>query len=176
MRVFIAVEIPEETKKKAMEIQGLFGNIIKASYPSDFHLTLKFLGDVSGGKLEEVKKIVGNFSYSGFDLHLAGMGAFPSDTYIRVLWIGAKEGGEDFVEMQRSLDYRLNSLGFRLERDYVPHLTLARVRAVYDKRKLLELMRRDFDLGMIKVDAVHIIKSELSPKGPRYTILYTKKL
>jgi 2'-5' RNA ligase len=77
------------------------------------------------------------------------------------------------------VESELEKLGFSTEtRGFSPHLTLARVRddtapaARQELGKLIGEVKSDFT-GMMTVDAIKLVKSQLTPTGPIYTVLST---
>src|SRR3989338_10105623 len=139
MRSFIAIPCPDEFKGKLVEIQNKIPNFCDAKLVEreNIHLTLKFLGEVDDGKIEGIKKqleFVRNLDM--FRVSLVGIGVFPSENYIRVIWIGVDEGANRIIEIQRQIDENLSSIGFKKERDFHPHLTIARVKGVNDRSGL----------------------------------------
>lgn len=177
MRTFIAIDLPEELKKKLSEFQDELKkqDLVAASWTSDYHLTLKFLGEVNEKKLEEIKKNLENIckKTKSFKLELKGIGTFPSEKYIRVLWIGADIGDKQAKDLQKEIDSELVNLSFEKEKRYANHLTLARVKAVKDKNKLKELFEKykDKSFGTFTVDKIKLMKSTLTPKGSVYETL-----
>src|SRR5207302_1775918 len=112
-------------------------------------------------------------SISPFDLTLAGAGAFPKRGAPRVLWAGVTAGREELLLAEREISSRLATLGIpEEERAYSPHLTLARVREPAGLRsaRLLEGLT-DKRFGTVRIDAITLFHSKLSPKGPTYTPL-----
>ena len=91
----------------------------------------------------------------------------------RVLWVGVAAGREELLLAEREISCRLVALGIpEEERAYSPHLTLARVREPAGLRsaRLLEGLT-DKRLGTVRIDAITLFHSTLSPKGPTYTSL-----
>ncbi len=171
MRAFIAIDIPEEMQEKIREIQEGLREFVTGSFQKgNFHLTLKFLGEIKEAK-KAIKAMESLKDTRKFAVHFSGLGAFPNENYIRVIWIGVSKGSRELEGISRSLN---ESLGQK-ER-YVPHLTIARVRNVSDKEKLLEYLKRPVDLGEFQADKVHLYKSELTPEGAKHTRIHTIEL
>ena len=176
MRIFIAVEIPEAIKEKISYIeQELKGEVEKIKWvnPELVHFTLKFLGEISEEGLRKVKEITLQIArkYSPFTLNIEGMGVFPGYSSPRVIWIGVDEGKEMIGKLAEKLDKELGKVGFvREKREWVPHLTVGRVKFLREKEKLKELIysREKIEVGKMKVENLSIIQSHLSPKGPIY--------
>jgi 2'-5' RNA ligase len=176
MRAFIAVEINEEVRRKLLKVQeGLkaTGADLKLVDPENIHITLKFLGEIPEEKLQGITQALDETvaGVPSFDAQIKGIGVFPSLNYIRVVWAGVREGGDKIKEIQRSLDLRLQKLGFKLERDFVPHLTFARVRSPKNKERLVAFVKglTNEEFGISRVESIELKQSKLTPRGPVYT-------
>lgn len=181
MRTFIAVDIPEEIRSKIgslhkeLNIDGL-----KLVDPSLVHLTLKFLGDTPGTKIDEVCRVLDTIETGALDMRMQGMGVFPNLKNPRVVWIGF-EGDSKLRRIVEFIEDELSAIGFSRERKkFTSHLTIARVkRAGKRERSLIADFVRDnanIDLGKILVDKIKLKKSVLTPRGPIYTDIFTKEL
>ncbi len=101
MRAFIAVEIPEEHREKIREIQRQFSNLGNINLVKEYHCTLKFLGDITEKQTEQIKEKLKKIKMKKFEATLEGLGAFPSQSYIRVIWVGIKGR---MAELQQKID------------------------------------------------------------------------
>lgn len=174
MRCFIAVDLPDEIRRKIPEIQrGIEGTLVD---PSIVHITLKFLGEIGEGRLKEVIDALEKISFSPFKAKLRGVGVFPSMSNIRVVWIGVEDGKENFMELSRRIDEAMSKVGFREEREFVPHATIARIRRLKDRNALISRIREleGIEIGSFTVDEVKLKKSTLTSRGPIYEDLYVK--
>lgn len=179
MRIFIAVKIPGPLKKKIFHIQQeLKSKIEKIKWVDAelLHFTLKFLGEISEEGLKKVEKVSFQIASEStpFVLEIKGMGIFPDYSSPRVIWIGVEEGGERIEELARRLDKKLSEEGFIKEkREWVPHLTIGRVKFLREKEKFKELIlsKEKVEIGKMKVESLNIIQSHLTPKGPIYKTL-----
>ncbi|HEX5322470.1 MAG TPA: RNA 2',3'-cyclic phosphodiesterase [Capsulimonadaceae bacterium] len=135
MNHFFALPLPEEIRqqlgKLAEDWRGM--NQLHASWyaPADYHITLKFLGDVDPSRqaelIEAALPVVSQMGPFTIDLNSAP-GAFPSLRMPRVLWAGAKEN-EPTALLAGCLESAMEPLGFRRERrQFKAHITLARCR------------------------------------------------
>ena len=70
--------------------------------------------------------------FSPFSLTLDKIGVFPSENYIRVVWVGVKPT-EDVIELQRKIEDSLEEFKFKEDLKFHPHITLARVKSVDDR-------------------------------------------
>lgn len=121
------------------------------------------LGAVLGGAVAGVPR---------FELRLVGLGAFPSPTRARVIWAGAGEGGERLGVIARRVEKGLAGVGFPPEeRPFAAHVTLGRIREPRRDPDLAAGLAagagRDF--GRLTIDRICLMRSDLSPRGARYT-------
>lgn len=172
MRVFIAVPFPDNLKEQFIEMQreaASLGNI-KPVECENMHLTLKFLGEVDERKVAEISNVLQSINLQSFHLSIKGLGVFPNRNYVRVLWAGVDAGRKEFMELQASVDEKISKLGFPKEREYIPHLTIARIKHLQKKEEFLRLVDRYSakDFGCFKVECVDLMESILSRRGPTY--------
>ena len=166
MRLFIAVDF-NELKDYFAELQNQLNKNAKLSLTNTFHLTLKFLGEVHPNNAEKIVDILKNIKFETFSVHLDSIGIFPTENYIRVVWIGLKPE-EKVLELQKNIDESLKGL-FRKENDFKAHITLARVKYQEDKKAFLEQLKKiKVENKKIEVKDFKLIKSTLSPKGAVY--------
>ena len=178
VRCFIAVEVEEAVILDAIgRVQaGLKGTgaDLKAVERENIHMTLRFLGDVSEGILEDVKVLVSEFEFSPFQMELEGIGVFPNLGRPRVVWVGLTKGAEELAEIFNKLEPSLVGMGFKPEgRGFRPHITIARVRSGRNRAQLVEevLNYRGERFGEFEARHVRLKKSVLTPRGPVYTTL-----
>jgi len=185
MRAFIAIDLPGWIRDRLREVQdklkGNQGGNISWSRPDGIHLTIKFLGDVEEGKIKEIGKVLERIAegITPFRLLVEGVGAFPTISSPRVIWVGVKTEGENLLVLQKGLEEGLAQLGFEKEtRPFQPHLTLGRIRYLEDKKGLVESYRAlgDIKLGGFLVEGIILFKSELKPTGAVYTKLKEVRL
>lgn len=142
----------------------------------NLHVTLKFLGSLDEARVPAVTASLAEAAAgaTAFDAVVEGLGAFPSLARPRVIWAGMGEGGRPMAELAARVDAALAPLGFPREpRDFAPHVTLGRVRAPRRDPDLAEALaagaRSAF--GTLRVDRIALMRSDLSPRGARYTEL-----
>jgi 2'-5' RNA ligase len=181
MRAFLGISIPDELKRKILEIQKKFSDFdIKFVEPENLHFNLKFFREINDEQTEKLKKILEETAkkYEPFEIEIKGLGVFPSKTYIRVIWVGVKEGFNTITSMAESIQDSIESVGFLREEKFVPHLTLGRVRTARNKEELKSLIEEleDIEIGKMKVDAIRLFRSKLSPHGPVYEEVFNVKL
>ncbi len=176
IRCFIAIEVPDCIQQVFEETQNaLKSSISKASWTrfGNFHLTLKFLGDVKQDRISEICDTIENVSkkHETFTLDFGGIGAFPNMLRPRVLWIGLSHGKADTTELARAINSELAHLGFKYDSRFHPHVTLTRLRKHVNLERLKSLFQKYQTLqdALMTVDEVTLVKSDLHPSGAVYT-------
>ncbi len=167
MRCFVAVDLDPSLMGKITELQSqLKGFDTKLVEPENMHFTLKFLGEVDMKTAGEVNGLLEQVAakFDPFELAVENTGVFPSEKFLRVIWLG----GESLINLQLSIEEGLAPL-FKAEKP-VPHLTLARIRSQKYSRELLAFIRshEKVKIGTMKVDAIRLKESVLSRNGPVY--------
>lgn len=130
MRVFIAIELEDETKEYLTYYQEIVKKYsIKGNFTAkdNLHITLKFIGEVDHHDLDDLKKVVDSLSKrnNSFHLMINSLGNFSRGSR-EILWMGLKE--EPLLkELYQDLEGLLESKGYERERrPYRPHITLGR--------------------------------------------------
>jgi 2'-5' RNA ligase len=166
MRTFIAVGISDEVRQRIAELQKELPSkeALKVVDPGIIHITLKFLGEIDESKVPEIKKIISSISFEPFTVTTKGVGVFPNENFIRVIWIGAPSPELD--AMAKELNEKLKTLGFKSE-EFTSHVTIARVKTKIDLTRFLADHREE-KFGSFAVDGLRLMKSTLTPKGPIY--------
>ncbi len=96
--------------------------------PEQFHLTLRFIGEVEGGLYDEIVEALGDVEAPAFRLALVGVGHFPPRGAPRVLWAGVNDGAAP-GRLHDRIEARLRQLGVAPDRrGFAPHVTLARLK------------------------------------------------
>jgi len=170
IRMFVSVEIPEEVRKKAAGLsKELPPDSITPVKPENMHLTLRFIGEVPGKMIEEIKERLSGVKFEKFNLSLKGAGVFPNENYVRVVWVGAEN--EKLKELANNVIGALRGIGKEEERGFSAHLTIARVKKKIDVKDFLQKHSND-EFGSFYVDQFYLMRSELKPgQPPKYTVL-----
>jgi 2'-5' RNA ligase len=187
MRVFIAIDIDDKTRKAIASLQKQIASKVdvkkgdlKWVEPNNIHLTLKFLGEISDEQLKEVSEIVNTVAqaHQKFTLEIESVGSFGGRS-AKVVWVGASKGTDELLALQKDLDDLLAQAGYpKEEREFSAHLTLCRVNHPMAGIKMGEAIAQfsHLKLGSIAADAIYVYQSQLTPAGPNYTLLGDFKL
>jgi 2'-5' RNA ligase len=175
-RLFVAAELPDSLRDAlGAPLDGLAGlhDWIRASEPGQIHLTLHFLGGVDAAKVPAImaalQPAIGR--HEPFVLTVQGVNAFGGRRRPRVLWAGFANAGLDRIKaLRRDTAAALERVGFPIEPDFRPHLTLGRARRFLPREGLPLLERwfsdwREHEFGQLSVESVHLMRSQLG-QGP----------
>ena len=168
MRLFVAIPVPLGVRQKAAELgKELTQDGIVPVRPENMHVTLKFLDEVDEKKLGDVEAKLREVEFEAFDCETKGVGVFPDETYIRVVWAGIESGGR-LKALANKVIGALSDYGG--DTRFSAHLTIARVKRKVDLGGFLGKHREDA-FGTFSVSGFELIQSELGPGGPKYTTI-----
>ncbi len=184
IRTFVAICLDEEIRGRISEVQERVKKLtsqVRWVQPGNFHVTLKFLGDVTPKKLSVVQSALDELAagYEAFDLSVAGVGVFPTPRRPRVIWVGVEDGREQLEALASGVEQGLVRTGFEKEqKPFRSHITIGRVKESKPVEGLLEgLQEIDAQgLGSQRADSVVLMESVLQSGGPIYTPLSVHKL
>lgn len=178
VRAFVGIDIDEAVRQKLVAVQEQLqatGAQLKLVEPPNIHVTMKFLGEVPEDKVSAIAEALKRAAAGTgkFDIRVRGIGVFPNLRYIRVVWAGVAEGRDEVIGLHQKIDRELQPLGFRPDRDFVPHLTIARIKTAKQKERLAAFIKEmtDSEFGVTGAQAVELKQSTLTPKGPIYSTL-----
>ena len=184
IRTFVAVLLDEELRSRISEVQQRVKELapdVKWVAPENFHVTLKFLGDVRRDRISVVQAALDEATrgFEAFDLSISGLGVFPTPRRPRVIWVGVEDGREQLVALAKAVEHRLVKAGF--EKDDKPfrsHITIGRVREGKPIAGLSEGLDEidTSGLGMQRVSSISVMESVLKRGGSEYTPLSVHKL
>ena len=179
MRLFVAMDISEDIRSS---LRGL-ATILRTACPSarwarieGLHVTLKFIGETPAEKTEMTKAALASIPpRTPIPITFRGLGFFPDERRPRVLWAGTKAGPE-LAALAGAIETALEPLGIpREEREFSPHLTLAR----FNSPRGLDLLQAatekigPLEFGSATMKEFHLYQSILKRGGAEYTRLAT---
>lgn len=152
---------------------------IKWVEPENLHLTLRFLGDVPTTAIDALIDAMTRAAQTpSLDLELRGVSAFPNLRRPETIWIRVANGAERFASLAERVSAELSPLGFAKEsRPFKAHLTIGRAkRAPTRSFSDALLAEQDAPIGLLRVAAIHLVKSALTRFGPIYETLASARL
>jgi RNA 2',3'-cyclic 3'-phosphodiesterase len=183
LRLFVAIPMPEAVRNEITGVQQelrrlISHDAIRWTKPEQFHLTLRFLGDVPAERvaaLQEAIKVV-CAGERALCLRAQGAGFFPNAWSPRVIWAGVNDGEGRLAELQIKIEGAVQPFTQEpgTER-FAGHVTLGRVkflnRPEIEKLAAHAQAVKDRLFGEWTADEVKLIRSDLSPGGARHTLL-----
>jgi len=188
VRSFIAIDLPADVRAELTSLEDKLKArrhpFVKWVDPESMHLTLKFLGNVAVDSLPQIIEAIAKVArlHSPFKLQVSGTGAFPNWQRPQVVWVGVGGESDKLDALQKELESALSPLGFPAEaRSFSAHLTLGRLRdrvTPDERRRFAEFAQKiSFETALsFEVNAVRLMKSQLTPTGPIYSELAAARL
>ncbi len=175
MRLFIAVNIPEEIKEKLSVLTERLKckmSGVRWIAKDNFHLTLKFLGEVGDEKVDKINYVISGIvqSIKPFRVLFSDLGVFPDLNYPRIIWVGVKEGSSELKNIAEKIENSLLPFGFEKEkRPFSCHLTVGRTKSF--KTKNISFENMGTDLSPFILERIDLMQSFLEKAGPEYKCL-----
>lgn len=178
MRCFLAISLPQEVKDYLEDIILLLeknNRRLRATWPSpeNLHLTLGFIEEINNESLSKLESDLKSISLpADFMLSLNKLGGFPHTINPRVIKLSLTDRDGHLRPIRRLIQAAFTKNGIPTDnRPFSPHITMARIK---DYGARVRLMVNIEPLSFM-VSAIELIKSELTPSGPIYTILQSYK-
>jgi 2'-5' RNA ligase len=182
VRLFVALEIPAAVRDNLATLLTELRVISQQSAdkrprwvrPENLHVTLKFIGEVSHPKLDDIRGALSTVhSDHPVTLDFRGLGFFPDKKHPRVFWAGM-DASPNLKPLAAGIEQSLEKLGIpREQRPFTPHLTLARFQPPGVSEKLRAAIQKNIarDFGSLRTNKFHLIESKLKASGAEYTTL-----
>ncbi|MGE5536623.1 MAG: RNA 2',3'-cyclic phosphodiesterase [Acidobacteriota bacterium] len=168
-RLFTGVEIPPETRQAlASQRGGLPG--ARWIDPENYHLTLRFIGDVDDVTAREVASLLGKVKRAPFDLRLEGLTSFGSRKPRAV--VATVTLAQPLLDVQAEHERLMQRIGLDPDgRKYTPHVTLARLRDSSSRQVAEYLAARGyFRTAPFRVSRFVLFSSRASVGGGPYVV------
>ncbi len=168
VRLFVALALPDEVKA---QLAALAGGIPGARWvpPENYHLTLRFIGEIESWQAEEVDAALAAIRAPRFDLALAGIGTFEKGGRIQSIHITA-ERSEALTRLQAKVETALQRVGLPPDRRrFAPHVTLARTDKA-ETHKLVGFIHAHslFRSPPVPIDSFVLFSSYLGKEAAHY--------
>ena len=168
-RLFTGLEIPESV---GQSLSLLRGGLPGARWvdPENYHVTLRFVGDIDDVTAQEVASVLGRVSRGSFAVQLDGLTSFGGRKPRAV--VAAVEPSRPLMELQAEHERLLQRIGLEPEgRKYTPHVTLARMRDGSNRDVADYLaMRGGFRMASFPVGRFVLFSSRASVGGGPYVV------
>jgi 2'-5' RNA ligase len=168
IRLFVGLALPEPLR---MRLIGLCGGVPGARWvqPENFHLSLRFIGDIDEGVADDVDGALSMIAAPVFSLGLHGAGVFGKTGKARVLWAGIVPNPA-LIQLQARIESALSRAGLAPEsRRYSPHVTLARLhRATAGRVEEFIVDHAQFHAEPFPVEEFVLYSSQLSKSRAIY--------
>jgi RNA 2',3'-cyclic 3'-phosphodiesterase len=171
MRLFVAIELPEDIRRQLVRVQDSLREVIDAKWvrAEQMHLTLKFLGETADEELPGVVEALKSVRFGAVELWTEGVVCFPPHGAVRIVAMGLGDRDDRCAMLAEEIDRVCHEVGFKLEgRKWKPHVTVGRVKSrvagpARAAATSISVARREFF-----VDDFALIESRLDRSGPEY--------
>jgi len=183
LRLFVAIPMPETVRNETTGVQRELrrlvpGDAIRWTKPEQFHLTLRFLGDVPVERVPALQEGIKAVCRGSLALRLRaqGVGFFPNARSPRVIWAGVNDGEGRLVDLQKKIADAVGPFAEKPgEEKFAGHVTIGRVkflnRPEIEKLAAHAQAVKDRLFGAWTANEVELIRSDLLPSGASHTLL-----
>lgn len=183
LRLFVAIQIPEQIKANMAAAQAELRRTMPErgvtwTKPEQFHLTLKFLGQVAAESVFALNRQLAGACQGFSPLHLTAerVGAFPDLHCPRVIWVGLHDKAGILTRLQEAIATASREFSGESSADkFTGHATLGRAKRLNrrEAQVLSEWLERNAEgsFGVWTATEVQLMQSELSSAGARHTCL-----
>ncbi len=176
IRCFIAINLDEKLKRDLYHATEELRDMkcdVKWVPMENLHITLKFLGDTPEECIPKISErlAVASGSRTPFRMKLHAAGVFPDRRRPTVVWIDILDSRE-LIKLYNKVEESLVTIGFKEDnKPFTPHLTIGRVRSPKGSAPLVTMVEtlKENDFGIIEVEKISLMKSNLKPSGAQYT-------
>ncbi len=179
MRLFVAIDLTEPIIDTLSALQEAVGDLdgieMRCVEPSQLHLTLQFLGNVTEEQLPELMRALEGVQCKPFKLCLNSMNVLPNQKHIRIIYVDLV--GREIASLAKQIKEAVAPFLNEEQHDFLSHVTIARVKSVENPETFIKA------LSKIKVPEVCFMtrrfalkRSELSSDGAEHTMVKEYKL
>jgi 2'-5' RNA ligase len=185
LRTFLAVDLDELVRGRAVDLQDALAESaegVKWVEAENLHVTLLFLGEVADRDLPAVCQAAARAcrKHAPFALRVESLSCFGNPRRPRTIWVGVGDGTPQLCALHADLETALLELGCyrREDRPFTPHITLGRVKKELASEAFATALTKHakWKGGVVDVDQVLVMSSELRSDGPEYTVLSRARL
>jgi 2'-5' RNA ligase len=176
-RVFLSLNADNSLVPQVKNIQEQLRNSltdgnIKWEEPAKFHLTLRFLGDMSTENISSLSLVLSRlkFSFDEIVFNVTGIGFFPGLKHPNVVYAELNEKGKNSDELVGFIDRIIYNFGVKPDKRFIPHITLGR----FSRTKRIKIMNKPvvvFEPFEAVFRSFYLMKSELKQNGSVYNVI-----
>lgn len=169
-RLFVAIAVPDPVRAELVRLQEKGAEGIAWTPAEQFHVTLRFLGDVADDRREELDRRLAQVRVEPFILPVEGVGSFPPKGPPRVVWMGTGNGHPRLFQLRQQVDDALLGAGLDVDvRTFHAHITLGRCGPEAGPAVKGWLLRHaGAGAAPFRVDAFGLYASVLQPSGAQH--------
>ncbi|PKP35227.1 MAG: RNA 2',3'-cyclic phosphodiesterase [Bacteroidetes bacterium HGW-Bacteroidetes-17] len=178
-RIFLAIEIHPQTDfiSSLEQLKNVLKHeSIKWVSSNNLHLTLKFFGETP---VEKINSIILSLEevlnpWPEFEFKIEKIGIFGSSYHPKLIWAGISNN-DRLKEMKKDITTNLEKIGYFNDRqNFVPHLTLGRIKQINNRKLFQENLQkcRDLKFQTVMVSKIYLYESVLERAGPIYTVIH----
>ena len=175
MRLFVGLTLPGHIRDRLVSLKG---GLPDARWVADenLHLSLRFIGEVTGGDGRDIDLALQSVTGARFDLTLAGLGTFERRRRVHSVWAKVQKNVEkprSLTTLRDRIESALVRTGLEPEhRKFTPHVTLARMKNGDARMAGLYMeIHAGFRAPTFTVERFTLFESHLSHGGAKYTVL-----
>ena len=166
-RLFTAIEIPSEIGQSLGALRGGLPGA-RSVDPENYHLTLRFIGDIDDALAREIAVLLGTVRRPSFELRIDGLSSFGGNRPRAV--VASVSEVPELIELQSEHERLMQRVGLEAERKYKPHVTLARLRDSSSRQVADYLSLRPFRSAPFHASRFVLYSSRASVGGGPYII------
>lgn len=188
LRLFVAIPMPEAVRNEILGVQQELRQLVSRdavrwTKPEQFHLTLRFLGEVPVGRVAALQEAINVICHGEPALRLCaqGVGFFPNARSPRIIWAGVNDGEGRLVDLQKKIEAAVQPYtNEAMTERFAGHVTIGRVKFL--KRPEIEKLAahaqavKDRLFGEWTAREVELIRSDLLSAGASHTLLAAFRL
>ena len=175
LRLFLAIQISESVKAELQRFQDELRPLLpkegaRWAKPEQFHLTLKFFGNVPAGDVDAITGAARAVCAATppIPLRAEGVGFFPNSFAPRVFWVDIKSTNQLLHTLQQQLEAAVGRFAEKEEaKNFAAHVTLARFEKLRRGavEKFISRLEMDRFFGEWTANEVELVQSKLLPSG-----------
>ncbi|MCJ7450518.1 MAG: RNA 2',3'-cyclic phosphodiesterase [Candidatus Nanohaloarchaeota archaeon QJJ-9] len=181
-RCFISLDISDEEVRESLEKEqeklSEWGNN-SLTNPENFHITVNFIGEIDEKEISQITASLNSLEAEKFGVKVKGLGAFPNNDYIKVVWAGVHDKDAKTEKIAGKVRSKIPEKHVQ-ENDFHPHITLMRLKNIgyEEKQKLQEYLEKkgEKEIGKVQIDEIKMKESKLTEKGAKHKTIYKKTL